>query len=39
MYTEAGIPIEAMREDDKLRGLLRSVRRLLVKRGYRFSTW
>jgi hypothetical protein len=39
IYTEPGIPIEAMREDHYLRELLRSVRRLSVKRGYQLSAW
>jgi len=39
IYTEPGIPIEVLREDGDLRELLRSVRLLLEKRGYRFSPW
>ena len=39
IYTEPGIPIEAMREDDDLLELLRSVRRILEKQGYRLSPW
>jgi len=39
IYTELGIPIEVLREDSDLRELLRSVRRLLEKRGYRLSPW
>jgi hypothetical protein len=35
IYTEPGIPIETLREDDDLRELLRSVRLLLAKPGYR----
>ncbi len=37
IYTELGIPIEVLREDDDLRGLLHSVRLLLEKRGYRLN--
>jgi hypothetical protein len=33
IYTELGIPIEVLREESDLRELLRSVRRLLEKRG------
>jgi len=39
VYTEPGIPIEVLREDDDLRQLLCSVRRLLEARGYRLSSW
>jgi hypothetical protein len=39
IYTEPGIPIEVLREDSDLRELLRSVRRLLEKRGYQLSHW
>ena len=39
IYTEPGIPIELLREDSDLRELLRSVRRLLEKRGYQLSHW
>ena len=39
VYTEPGIPIEVLREDDDLRQLLCSVRRLLEARGYRLSPW
>lgn len=39
IYTEPGIPIEVLREDDDLRGLLHSVRRLLEERGYRINPW
>ena len=39
IYTEAGIPIEVLRDDSDLRYLLRSVRRLLEKRGYQLSHW
>ena len=39
LYTEPGIPLEVLREDTDLRGLLRSIRRLLGKQGYRFSPW
>ena len=34
IYTEPGIPIESLREDDDLRELLGSVRTLLEARGY-----
>ena len=37
IYTEPGIPIEAMREESDLRELLRSVRLVLARRGYRLS--
>jgi hypothetical protein len=39
IYTVHGIPIEVLREDDDLRGLLHSVRLLLEERGYRLSPW
>ncbi len=39
IYIEPGIPIHVLREDSDLRELLRSVRLLLEKRGYRFSPW
>ena len=39
IYTEPGIPIEVLREDSDLRELLRSVRRLLEKRGHQLSHW
>ena len=39
VYTEPGIPIEVLREDEDLRQLLCSVRRLLEARGYRLSSW
>ena len=39
IYTEPGIPIESLREDDDLPELLVSVRRLLEARGYRLSPW
>ena len=39
IYTEPGIPIEVLCEGSDLRELLRSVRLLLEKRGYRLSPW
>jgi hypothetical protein len=39
IYTEPGIPVEVLRADSDLRELLRSVRRLLQKRGYRVHPW
>jgi hypothetical protein len=40
VYTESGIPIEVLRENEAgLRELLRSVRLLLEKRGYRLNLW
>ena len=39
IYTEPGIPLEVLREDSDLRELLRSVRILLEKRGYRLRPW
>jgi len=39
IYTEPGIPLEVLREDSDLRELLRSVRLLLEKRGYRLDPW
>jgi hypothetical protein len=39
IYTELGIPIDALHQESDLRELLRSVRLLLGKRGYRLSPW
>lgn len=39
IYTEPGIPVEVLREESDLLELLRSVRRVLEKRGYRLSSW
>jgi hypothetical protein len=39
VYTEPGIPIEVVREDDNLRELLGSVRGVLHQRGYRLNPW
>src|SRR5215207_6501064 len=39
IYTEPGIPIDVLRQDDNLRELLRSVSLLLEARGYWLNAW